>query len=112
MMRIYYDCDGKVLDHVEGEFSFWPSPHLSFKEWKTSPPDEHGMVEILWTRCEGCGAEGSMKELNQINCLPHEPCKFCGLRGICKTDCGGILDLLQGDGVYLSGFSGPEGRVN
>lgn len=54
-------------------------------------------------QCAGCGAAGSIKDINAEPCTAPQPdpCPGCGLTPICARDCPGIRDALNDPGVYV-----------
>lgn len=105
---VYYDMDGKKLEHVVGDFHFWPSPHTRLHGLRSEPIPSTPYAY----RCEECGAvfrtriDGDFLIIegeNSTNCREYEPCDSCGLRGICATDCGGLLAVLESPAVYVAG---------
>ncbi len=104
---IYYDMDGKRLDNVAGPFHFWPSPHNMLT--RIGPT---GVKAQGW-QCQACGSiYVGLHEFDTFNCRPHEPCPSCGLRGICATDCRGVMDALGDPSVYIAGQVDPDTKPN
>ena len=101
---VYYDMDGKKLEHVHGDFCFWPNPHPGW-----DPVHEDGQGMGRW-RCIECGHEGDdLGDLQRSNCSKeYEPCGRCGLRGVCASDCSGIMEALSSPKVHLAGSAGER----
>ena len=96
---VYYDIDGKKLENVAGDFHFWPFPHGVLS--RIGPI---GVPAWAWT----CGVYGlvctSLEGFELVNCCESEPCRSCGLRGVCASDCKGIAEILESSKVHVAGL--------
>jgi len=55
-------------------------------------------------RCYYCGKEGTLSEVNEIECgHVYPPCKSCGETPTCAADCDGVWAALGSPGVRVIG---------